>query len=223
MSETPGAQIPTEAPPQKPETLLGTTPKEPTAPPEAPKAPEPPAPEAPPAGDQGTAKPGEKDPTPPEKPPVPEKYELKLPQGSLITSERLEKLSAFAKEKGLSQDQAQMLVEREHDAVNEYHARLHSNYAAEEKKWIETAQKDSEIGGDNLPRAVEYSKRVLERFASEQLRKELDESRLGNHPELVRLLYRIGKKFHPKELVMPSQHDSSRPGTIEERFYGPQK
>jgi hypothetical protein len=56
--------------------------------------------------------------TPPEAKPteakvVPEKYDLKLPEASLLDASHVEKLTAFAKERGLSNDEAQALLERE--------------------------------------------------------------------------------------------------------------
>src|SRR5688572_20896218 len=55
-----------------------------------------------------------------QKPVVPEKYDLKLPEGSLLEAAQMEKISAYAKEKGLSNEQAQELLERENDAVSGY-------------------------------------------------------------------------------------------------------
>lgn len=191
------------------ETILGTPPKEAAAPP---------------AGDPGVADKGKEVPVAPVKPVVPEKYDLKLPEGSRLQPARLEKIQALAKEKGLSQEQAQLIVDRENDAVTDFHARSLEAYAAEEQKWMRAAQDDKEIGGENLKVASEHSKRVLDQFASEELKKELTESRLGNHPELVRLLYRIGKAMHPKGLVTPSnQGGATRGKTAEEvasRMYG---
>src|SRR3972149_1235780 len=53
-----------------------------------------------------------------EKPVVPQKYELKLPEGSQLDQARIDSLSAYAKEKGLSNEQAQAILDRESDAVS---------------------------------------------------------------------------------------------------------
>ena len=144
---------------------------------------------------------------------VPEKYELKVTEGSLIDSAHLEKIALFAKERGLSQEQAQMLVERDQAAVEQ-----HMNMV---KQWKDSVQNDPELGGDNMKEKVELAHRAFKHFASEEFAKELEITGYGNHPELLRAFYKVGKMMgNDKFVVQNSQAGAKR--TMEEVFYGKQ-
>jgi len=132
-------------------------------------------------------------------PVVPEKYDLKLPEGSKLEASFVDQLSAFAKEQGLNQAQAQKLLDREHASRLAFET---AHKAAQDKALADyraglmtTLEKDPEIGGAKLAENAEYAKRFVAQFGSEQLKKDLNESGLGNHPELIRMLAKAGKQF----------------------------
>jgi len=147
-------------------------------------------------------KPGES--TPPAAPAqAPEKYDLKVPDGSLLAPARLEKIAAYAKAQGLSQEAAQALVEREHEAVAEHAAAQEQQLKDASKAWADAAVKDPEIGGEGLAKNLELSKRVYERFGSKALMDMLEQSGLANHPEVVRLGVKLGKAMGDDAIVNP--------------------
>lgn len=144
-------------------------------------------------------------------PVVPEKYDLKLSEGSLLDAAVVSKVSDYAKSLGLTNEQAQaVLVERE-EAVTSY---------VEERKtnWASQAQQDKEIGGEGLAKNLELSRRVLDRFAGPELKAELDRYGYGNSPEVIRLLTRIGKAMSDDTLVVKGTQGAGRP-PIEQRLY----
>lgn len=156
--------------------------------------------------------------TPEQKPVVPAKYELKLPEGSPMDPARLEKIAAYAKERGFSQEQAQELLTREHDAVAQYVEGQNKGLKAKQETWTKTAAEDPEIGGEAFVQNAELAKRVLNRFGSESLIKALDDSQLGNHPELVRTFVRIGKLMSNDQLEVTAVGGDS-PKALEDIFY----
>lgn len=160
------------------------------------------------------------DPAKVEKPAVPEKYELKLPDGSLLKPERLEKIAAFAKERGLSNEQAQAIVERENEAVSEYASLKDQTVEAEVNKWVELSKNDKEFGGPAFKENVELAKRVVNQFGSEEFKKALNETGLGNHPELIRFAHRIGKMMKEDQFVLPGRSQAKAEKSLEELFYG---
>ena len=123
MADSAAPPAPPVAPPAAPAAEV----KPPAAPPATPVT----MPPGAPGGAGGTIlggkaeepKPGETKPADPaaaktepkkeEKPAVPEKYDLKAPEGSLLAEPMLEKIAAFARERGFSQEQAQAMVEHE--------------------------------------------------------------------------------------------------------------
>lgn len=153
------------------------------------------------------------------KPAAPEKYELKLPEGSALDPARLEGIVAYAKARGLSQEAAQELLQREHEAVDSYSKGRQALYDQQRTTWAEAVKADAEIGGDTMAQNVELAKRVLTRYGSESLVKTLDDTGLGNHPELVRVFARIGKQMSEDQLVLPGA-GSNGPKDDRELFYG---
>lgn len=154
---------------------------------------------------------------------VPEKYDLKLPKNSLLNPKEIETLSIYAKEKGLSNEQAQEVLEQRNSAVQNYvEAQQELFKTTATKNWIEEIKSDSELGGDNFNQSAELAKRVVEKFGTDSFRKALSETNLGNHPELVRIFARIGKSMGDDSFVAPSGQSAtkSKGKDMATMFYG---
>lgn len=158
-------------------------------------------------------------PTEGEKPAVPEKYELTLPKDSALSPDHVEKLSAYAKEQGLSNEQAQGLLERESKAVSEYAESQAAKLKETADSWFEKSKGDKEIGGEAFKQNAELAKRVVSRFGTEDFKKELSKTGLGNHPELIRVFTRIGKAMSDDQLVVPGAQSAGKK-SIESLLYG---
>lgn len=155
-------------------------------------------------------------------PVVPEKYDLKLPDGSTLDPKVIEAVASFAKEKGLSQEIAQAVLEREHLAIDSYTKAIDQKWEAQKQEWLKTSMSDKEFGGDNLKQAVETGHRALKRFdATGKLSEMLESTGFGNHPEVVRFFYNLGKSMSEDQLVMPGAQSGGKK-SIEEIFYGKQ-
>lgn len=144
-----------------------------------------------------------------EKKVVPEKYELKVPEGSQLDASYVEKIASYAKEQGLSNEQAQALLERDSAALADYVKAQHETLEKQQVEWKQQVELDKEIGGQAHRQNVELAHRVLKRFGSEAFLDQLDSTGLGNHPELLRVFVRIGKQMGEDSLVMPGVDGSS--------------
>jgi hypothetical protein len=71
-------------------------------------------------------------------------------------------------------------------------ATLHAQIDATSTAWEQAAKADKEIGGDKLPENLGLAKSVLDKFGTAELRELLTTSRLGNNPEVIRLLSKVG-------------------------------
>lgn len=148
-----------------------------------------------------------------EQPPVvPEKYDLKIPEGSVVDARFVEKIAAVAKAQGLSNEQAQALLNQQSQEIGSY-------VKEQSDTWKSQALADKEIGGDNLNKNVALASRVISKFGSDSLRAELDKTGYGNHPEVIRLLSKIGAAIGEDHLVMPGS-TSSAPKSRVEKYYG---
>ena len=98
----------------------------------------------------------------------------------------------LAKELGLDGDAAQKLFDARHGASSKETKRIvdASNQVAQ--KWIENIVSDKEFGGEKVQENIKIAQRVIEKFGTPQLRELFNQTHLGNHPELMRVFYRIG-------------------------------
>lgn len=121
---------------------------------------------------------------------VPEKYEFKAPEGTEFDPEVLETFSGAAKDAGLSQDAAQKVLEKMAPALV---ARQVDQVKAIHEEWRTAASSDAEFGGDKLQENLGVARKALDTFGTPALRTLLDDTGLGNHPEVIRLLFKAGK------------------------------
>lgn len=154
-----------------------------------------------------------------EKKVVPEKYELKLPENSLLDQSHVEDVAAYAKENGLSQEQAQKILEREAETVSDYQQTLREKMDEASQLWKQQVVEDKELGGQNFNKNVELAHRALSEFGSEKLKEMLEKTGFGNHPEIVRLFSKIGAARAEGTFINPKANSGSTK-TMEDVFYG---
>ena len=70
--------------------------------------------------------------------------------------------------------------------------------------------------------SIELSKRVIDKFGSQELKQQLDATGFGNHPELVRIFSKIGKAMGDDKLVIVNRQDQPKK-TLAEKMYGDNK
>jgi hypothetical protein len=145
----------------------------------------------------------------------PKEYKLSLPKGSLLSKDDVAEFEKEAKELGLSEDDAKAALELQNEAVAKYVQR--STEVSE--TWIEESKKDKEIGGDGFEKNVELAKRVVDRFGSSKLKKVLNDSKLGNHPEVLRFCISVGRAMAEDTLVTSAAVASKEPARPEDRLW----
>jgi len=150
----------------------------------------------------------------------PEKYEFETEEDSPITDEMLDEIALYSKAQGLSQKQAQEVVDIQEKALNSYQEKLMSNFHKQSSEWKAEAARDPEIGGVDHGEKVELAKRVIDKYATPEFSKEIVKSGFGNHPELVRIFHRIGKAMGNDSLVLGGDKPSTGKKTPEQIFYG---
>lgn len=175
---------------------------------------------------QAEAKPEQKEqPAPTEKAKTPDgeaaptKYELKVPEGSQLQAADLEKIALFAKEQGLSNVQAQKLVEREAQVLSAYVQGQSEQLKTQTQAWIKDLETDKEVGGAQFSENMEIAHRAVKKFADPEFVKILEETGLGNNPGLVRAFWRIGKQMVNDKMVTPGPANAGRP-PLADRLYG---
>ena len=136
-----------------------------------------------------------------EKPVAPEKYDLKLPKDSPLDPAYVAKIEAEAKAEGLTNEQAQVRLERDNQAQAYFANQQQEQIKQQQKAWVTEVESDKEIGGKDYKENIETAKRALDRFADDAFKKTLSESGLGNNPHMIRTFLRIGKMMADDKLV----------------------
>lgn len=145
--------------------------------------------------------------------------EVKLPENSMLKEADLKELTAFAKEQGLTNKQTQELLYKQNEKFTSFINEQVKAYKEKISQYENTIKNDKEIGGENFNQTITLAKRVTQKFGTENLLKEFDSTGFGSHPEVVRLLAKIGKAMSEDQLILPGEK-RSEPKTIEERIYG---
>ena len=122
-----------------------------------------------------------------------------------------------AKELDLPQEAAQKVLDKVAPVIQEKQAK-----AMEQAKidWANDSQSDEEFGGENLSSNLDIAKKSLEAFGSDALKSLLAETGFGNHPEIIRFMYRAGKAISEDSYVGNSQGASAKGNGIPKDFNG---
>ena len=143
--------------------------------------------EQPEGGDQGTVKTdddGQQD---------VESYDFKLPEGVQLDQQLLDKVTPIFKDAGLNQEQAQSLVDAYSEQVESQLQSQHDSFNQLISDWQQQSKTDKDFGGDKFNENVGIAKSALEKFGTPELSQALNESGLGNHPEVIRMLVKVGR------------------------------
>ena len=136
---------------------------------------------------------------------APENYEFNSKVADAPQELDPEVLTAFgdvAKELDLPQEAAQKVLDKVAPVLQRRQAQ-----AVEEVKeeWANDSKSDQEFGGESLDANLTVAKSALDTFGTDALKSLLSESGLGNHPEIIRFMYRAGKAIGEDSYVGNSQ------------------
>lgn len=148
-------------------------------------------------------------------PPADGEYgEFTVPEGMEVDTALLEQAVPLFKEMGLTQEQAQKLIDLQSTNVQAQQDAV----AAQIESWEAACKNDKEIGGDGFDENIGLGKLALEKLGTPELRDFLTESGAGSHPEIVRMLVRMGKLMKEDN---PGSAGGSPPEqkTMTERWY----
>ena len=133
-------------------------------------------------------------------PVVPESYDLKMPEGVQLDSAAAEEFTTIAKELKLDQAAAQKLA----DIGAKMATRQAEAHAQLVETWTEQVKTDKEIGGDKLDENLGVARKAIDTFGSPELKELLNSTGLGNHPEFVKLAFKVGKAISEDRFVTGS-------------------
>lgn len=162
--------------------------------------------------DATTAKPGDTADATASK--APEKYALKVPEGSRVDPDDLAQLEQMAKTAGWSNDDAQAALEE-----------LHTHLDAQATRWLTETTADRTYGGEHLEESQRLAKLAINRLRPEgHARREsflrfLNRGGAGNHLEVVAFLADLGKAMSEDAPARGGVPSGPGPKGLAERLY----
>ena len=177
------------------------------------------------AAADGSAKADDKAATPPG---APEKYEFNLPDGVKFDDDAFVAAEPIFRELNLGQEAASKIVGVYAEKVLpllQDRAQQQASAAGDELRaeWARSTMADTEVGGGKLEESKAMAARAMAQFLpqneeGQKFRTFLNESGLGNHPEMVRMLSRIGRAMGEASTNMGTT--AAAPMSMAEKFYG---
>lgn len=140
---------------------------------------------------------------------VPEKYDIKFPEGITVDQKALDKFSPVFKELGITQAGAQKLADVQTAIMTEALAAqeksLADSHGVRVKEWKDETIK--ELGADHA-KEMAYAAKFMNQFGTPELRKMLNMTGFGNHKEVVKAFIKAGKSISQDTLVDGPQKQS---------------
>lgn len=211
LDDPAGAPAPAASPaapaPEPVSTLMGSDPPAPSPAPSPGAAPAPSPAPAPGAAPAPTPAPSAA-PAPAEAK-APEEYtDFAVPEGVTFDAEQLGTFKTVAKEIGLTQEAAQKLVSAQAEATKKGLAaaqqRLEKHFAdigGTPDKWPDQCRADKEFGGEKFDENRAIAAKARDQFGTPALKQVLAKLSVGDHPELLRFMYRVGQALSEDTLV----------------------
>lgn len=119
--------------------------------------------------------------------------EFSIPEGMVLDEGAMETFSPLAKEFGLTQAQAQKLVDIYSNANADAASAFSEKIDALQNGWIQEVREDEEIGGEKFDESVATARFFLNGYGDSKLIDILNETGLGSHPAIVKLFVNLGR------------------------------
>ena len=127
-----------------------------------------------------------------ETPEVPDEYAFTMPEGMEMDNALAEAIGPIFKDLGLSQDQATQLVDAYAKNIQSSQAASDAAFNKQMEDWKAELKNDPDIGGDDFDKNVGIAIQAIDKFGSPELRNVLDTTGLGNNPEVIKFLHKVG-------------------------------
>jgi hypothetical protein len=150
---------------------------------------------------------------------APDKYEdFEFPEGYSPNPEAVSKATDLFKELNLNQAQAQKLVSLNIEHQKSEQDRSTKAWTDTMAEWKSSASNDKEFGGANLTASLGTAKTAVDSFGSAEFKEMLELTGVGNHPEMVRFLVKVGKVVQDDKILQGSGTTGSPPDPAKRLF-----
>lgn len=118
--------------------------------------------------------------------------DFKLAEGMNADAETLANFKELAKGLKLSQEDAQKLVDLQAKMATQQTKQIQDKWVEVRQSWKDAAKSDKEFGGEKFDANLAVAKKALAKFGTPELNDAIETYGMGDHPEIIRLLYKVG-------------------------------
>lgn len=148
---------------------------------------------------------------------APEKYEFAQVEGINLGDGVLGKFGEVAKALNLTQESAQKVLSEVGPAIAKQQA---DAMKATVEGWQTAAKADKEIGGEQFDANLALAKKGVDAYFSKDFVAWLNQSGLGNHPEMIRGFMKVGKLVSEDRFAPGGSGAQQGEKSAAERLYG---
>ena len=118
--------------------------------------------------------------------------EVKLPEGAFVDEKLFNGFKSLAKEMNLTSEQAQKLMDLQFETSAAAAKAADDAYGKMKSDWQKQAKEDKEFGGPKFDASVKQARAAIAKFGTPEFKKFLNEFGVGDHPELIRFMVKVG-------------------------------
>ena len=144
--------------------------------------------------------------------------DFKLPKGMDIDQDALEAAIPLFEEMKASQETAQKVVDVASKMVDKVLVKQQTAWADRVAEWTKSAENDEEYGKAGYEKSIMIARNAMRKVGGPGLAKALEETGTGNHPELIRVFYRLGKAIGEDNLDFGSVNPGSQKSLADRLF-----
>jgi hypothetical protein len=152
---------------------------------------------------------------------VPEdgKYVLELPEGMVIDEALAAEAFPMFKEVGLTRRQANRLATFFGEVRAKEAAEREAAWQRVNENWQKAAKADAEYAEVGFDRAVAIANSAIAKFGTTEFDAAIVQNGWGNHPEMIRFLYRVGRAL-ADDVSERGRGGGTEAIPLEQRMYG---
>jgi hypothetical protein len=137
-----------------------------------------------------------------------------------VPQENLDSFTAACKAAKLSKAQAEAMLNWHKQFAGDVQKLQAQQESAQIRQWQDEILKDPEIGGSHWKAAVADSRKALNAFDQDgKLRTLLKSMHADYHPDVVRVIARVGRAMGEDKFIGSSGESSGRERPLEERMW----
>lgn len=136
---------------------------------------------------------------------APDVYDpFKLPEGMEVNPDLMKEATDIFKDLKLTQEQAQKLVEFDIKRTQDSATKEGDAWTELTEGWKKESNTDKEFGGAELDANLAIAKKGRDAFGNKEFTSMLEITGVGNHPEMIRFLFKLGKKLGDDKILQGS-------------------